>query len=680
MKLGQAAVSLFSFAKLVDAEGGVRGRELGTGHGHLFSNDHWRETLTHADYQGQCSGAVCGLWGDPHLLTCDGLGFDCNAVGVFNLMSNFLYNIQTHYINVGTVEMESVEGRWGGLGRATYTSDVAIQNAETKDDDHPEPVLQFSFPEFIPDDGLPLSEHNCFTGFVYNEYLQNVPHVVHNVESIADCRDQCLNTDGCFQFSWGYGSKDCKLADENAVVVDVPSDYERVVSGQVDRCGTGYEGRGGVFPEEAKMYMNDYKYRPGSDKGHKNARSCPVLFYKDGALQDIHDAADESTFFVSESGNTTASFVGRNKIMIVTQTKEGNKAEVMLETAGEGPGQLFGCHWNIFICLPVEEQQKFLDTSTGLMGSPDGNTDNDWTTVDGDIITLPAHRNTKKLGTKGQEAFTYCTENWCVKHEDNLITPPEGATFDDIKCQGEDYVPITDDSCNVGADAVRDHCSMYNVSTEPLFVATCEVECCLDPDCDIDDIFETLSGRVEDEVYDHHQEDPQCKSEHEYNGLGDHLCPGVDADRIIEIEHQSSDQMGPIIYDIKFGTPHDQGHGRTVSFRVDPPADIAKAYVRYSKKVGEFANDPACDKFVATPGCMEGSNNEVTVGCIEYPGVAPFAFFDVFFASGDISPDGTEIEKCCHPDHDGYDPNTGSDKNGVVKYSYKIQCGCPDTA
>ena len=36
---------------------------------------------------------------------------------------------------------------------------------------------------------------------------------------------------------------------------------------------------------------------------------------------------------------------------IVTKTLEGNRSEITLEVGGQGPGALFGCHFNIFVCL-----------------------------------------------------------------------------------------------------------------------------------------------------------------------------------------------------------------------------------------------------------------------------------------------------------------------------------------
>ena len=68
---------------------------------------------------------------------------------------------------------------------------------------------------------------------------------------------------------------------------------------------------------------------------------------------------------------------------------------------------------------------------------------------------------------------------------------------------------------------------------------------------------------------------------------------------------------------------------------------------------------------------------EIEVGCIEYPVVEPFALVDVYFASNEdpfvlnnAAPE-TEVEKCCKPpDYDrGY---------GVIKYTFKIECTCPD--
>ena len=81
----------------------------------------------------ECIGAVCGVWGDPHIVTCDDLHYDCQAVGLFTLMQNHMFNIQGNFVHIDTP--------WDG---ASITNDIAIEYV--KDDSVP--TMQFSFPDF----------------------------------------------------------------------------------------------------------------------------------------------------------------------------------------------------------------------------------------------------------------------------------------------------------------------------------------------------------------------------------------------------------------------------------------------------------------------------------------------------------------------------------------------------
>jgi len=51
---------------------------------------------------GKCVGAVCGIWGDPHIITCDDLHYDCQAVGLFTVMKNHMFNIQGNFVFIDT--------------------------------------------------------------------------------------------------------------------------------------------------------------------------------------------------------------------------------------------------------------------------------------------------------------------------------------------------------------------------------------------------------------------------------------------------------------------------------------------------------------------------------------------------------------------------------------------------
>jgi hypothetical protein len=70
---------------------------------------------------GYCNGAVCGMWGDPHIITCDGLAYDCQGEGIFTMMKNHLYNVQGHFISIGANEMKKVIG-WDKYPVASYVN------------------------------------------------------------------------------------------------------------------------------------------------------------------------------------------------------------------------------------------------------------------------------------------------------------------------------------------------------------------------------------------------------------------------------------------------------------------------------------------------------------------------------------------------------------------------------
>lgn len=136
----------------------------------------------------------------------------------------------------------------------------------------------------------------------------------------------------------------------------------------------------------------------------------------------------------------------------------------------------------------------------------------------------------------------------------------------------------------------------------------------------------------------------------------------------------------PIIYNIIIEPPKDDG-AHTVKFQVDNPfMNYTDIYVKHSKKVGKYGMDPVCESMPFTAGC-EPDAPLIEVSCHEYDGVDPFALVSVYFASNedayvmDHAAQGTEIDKCCHPPSEylegGY---------GIIKYTFEIQCACPETA
>lgn len=159
--------------------------------------DSYQESL------GQCRGATCGLWGDPHVVTCDGLAYDCQGHGLFTIMKNHMYNIQGKFGDTGTASMRMFEAR-NSEWRPTITNDVMIEYLDSPVPDNKYPIFQFSFGNITEYDGQIISEQGC------NAYHHFDPMGMVSMRgtkpmragSVAHCRRLCQQKPGCKQFSF----------------------------------------------------------------------------------------------------------------------------------------------------------------------------------------------------------------------------------------------------------------------------------------------------------------------------------------------------------------------------------------------------------------------------------------------------------------------------------------------
>jgi len=604
---------------------------------------------------GRCEGATCSLFGDPHILTCDGLAYDCQGTGLFTIMKNHLYNVQGNFVPVGLVEAQMVLN-WGHFPEASYTNDIMI---ETLTDNN---KMQFSFLDVSNHDGSFPSEKGC----IVNEYYIPLnPIAPRSVESSLEaCRNRCEQIDLCTHFSyWGDGG--CHMNDGNSELVPTPPNWSRSLAGPLSECG--------------KPDMKDLEQKETTeelDKAITFGNGCPFLFYLDGEIQDISEVEYNDYIFGDAKSEHSAKLEGHNKVRVSHKTESGAISEALLEVAGEGPGELWGCHWNFFVCLPSAEQERFEEFSVGLFGSPDGNTQNDWTDITGQSVVIPYEQ-------RGQGAFDYCHENWCVSQEDSIMVFPTGTTYEDHKCVDEEYVDFNIDNeiCVLSADKINKKCS----DKPHLLINACQIECCYGG-CDTFDSVEneivsitTLSTFDEDIVYNDFVPTPICNETYKQS-TSETACPSSKS--IVELVQTSAEipEQEPILYGIVIEPPaKDENIGQTVKFSVaNPFKDYADVYVRYMKKVGVYAMDQTCYNMPNTVAGCDQKAPVIEVGCHEYPGIGAFALIDIYFASNKDSfiIDNTmvnTVDKCCKPPssykEDGY---------GVIKYTFKIQCSCPE--
>jgi hypothetical protein len=611
------------------------------------------QTNGYDEWLGQCQGATCGLWGDPHMITCDGTGFDCQGLGAFNIMENHMFKVQGRFVDIGVAEHDLIAG-WGLTQGASLTNDIAIQFLRGSDEHAP--VFQFGFGDLQNHDGTFPAEDGCTP---YQYYMNiDMPGQWRTVEtSVADCHDRCERTEGCTKFHyWPDGG--CHLNNDGQSARDAPINWPRSLAGPVEACGAPHT------PAELENEEERFKTL-------RAVNNCPLLMHIDGALVDISQVGAYGYFYGDEGTEVRIQNINNHAILMQFTTTDGHTAEAHLVIRGHGPEELWSCHFDFWICLPHEEQEQFMKgTSKGLLGTPDGDTSNDFINADGENIGI--HNN---VGDWHLTLINYCYQNHCVQQDDSILTPPAGMTFEDIKCEHVDFVPFDYDECVLTPEQISSACSHY----APLLIGGCEEDCCRGGCGQIPEVIDeivkvkTLSEDEDEILYDLIRTPESTCEDEDLSGTAEDVCPGFDVVKLLHSTGGVALPAGDVFYDITMDAGDDV-LGRTVKFKVNNVFEgTADVYVKYEKSVlsHQFL-DPKCDPMLKTPsGCNENAV-ELEVACHDYEGISSFALVEVYFAAPGISGDAT-VEQCCL---DGTEDDR--DIASAVKYSFEIQCACPD--
>jgi len=353
---------------------------------------------TYNEQIGKCTGAVCGVWGDPHIITCDNLHYDCQAVGLFTIMKNHMFNVQGNFAFIDTV--------WGG---ASITNDLAIDYIKGGENNGV-PTMQFSFPKF------------------------------------EDPVDQ---------------------------VYDPKSRY---------------------------------------------IGACPVMFYLDGELIDISEVNDFGYLYGNATTDHSVKLADSGQIDIqhlagYTDEDVAYYSNTNIWIQGGGPFTEWSCILTFFFCLPREDELEFKETSIGLLGTPDGTTLNDWMGPDGQTLIIPDV-------DRVEASFNYCLENWCVDQDESIMYYEEGLTYDDYKCDNQDYHEFDVNECNDPVEVIE-HCED---SPEPI---ACQMERCIgNPEVNDEiDIIKniTRNNDVDDPNDVYFEDDPNPEDYGDCNNLGSGL-------------------------------------------------------------------------------------------------------------------------------------------------------------
>jgi len=305
-----------------------------------------------------------------------------------------------------------------------------------------------------------------------------------------------------------------------------------------------------------------------------------------------------------------------------------------------------------------------------LLGTPDGNSSNDWMDADGTTIDIQNNH---------EDSFNYCVDNWCVNQESSIMSFAEDNTFNDYKCEDQPFIDfsVDDPSCVLSADKIQEKCE----NMLPLMIHACQIECCIGG-CDhieptVEEVvtiipLEEIPPEIVYEVPDF----SDCEEDGSFKSTSDTACPA--SIPIVTLLGSKGNLPLPEGADVFYGMvtdmePHNDAFGTTVKFKVNNPFDSnADVYVKHEKSVQGNFNDPHCVKFDDTAGGGCAATAEVVeVACRLYDGFTPFALVTVYFASSDLATDSSvNVDKCC----DASDYPSGI---GVVEYTFEVKCNCP---
>ena len=637
------AAFLLAVSSLVKADSALRGAERDL---RVEQTDSWQESL------GQCTGATCSLTGDPHIVTCDGLAYDCMAEGLFTIMKNHMFNIQGNFIDIGLRENAHFERKGWVLG-ASITNDVMVEFLASNDYDYP--TLQFGFGDLSKHDGTFLSEQGCKPWTTFAPV--NMPgHEKSSEPTLQDCRKRCEGVEKCTQFSyWTDGS--CHLNNDDQIEKPTVWHWSRSIAGRIDsECGKEH-----ALPKLPDEEEENFHGMIG--------KQCPLLMHVDGQMQDISRfTVDGNGYLWGDEDSPMYAKKWMNRIIIRYTIESGDIAEIELKQGGHGPGELWSCHWNVYICLPQAEGDLFRKGGLGLLGTPNQDAQDDWMTPEGETLEIPI------LGNRYHASFDYCVDNWCVSQIDSIMAYSGGKTYEDVKCDHQEYVDfdIHDPGCVLEAGKIIKACE----NEPPLLRYACEVDCCFGGCDDIDngDLtgIKKLSEKEEDIVYgipDHNE----CNANGFLN-TGDTVC-GEGSPNVVTLLHSSGSMSLPedatVFYGIEMNVePHDGVAGKSMRFRVNNFLDgTANMYVKHDKSVLTTFMAPVCDSMIGKASGCENEADVIEVACYDYDGVASFALVSLYVESTEIDPSDMEVNRCCEAD--------GEDSAGVALFTFEIQCDCP---
>jgi hypothetical protein len=196
------------------------------------------------------------------------------------------------------------------------------------------------------------------------------------------------------------GEGDHILVKSTATQREVQARYEHLAANKAISVGKGV-----VIQDEGDTPKVQISYATLEDSvGNILDGGCVLQFFVDDEQRDLLNGSGDDR--------------------VVVEMQDGKISVRYTESEMEVTVQTFKCRMNICVLLPDT------DPTVGILGTPNGNVNDEWTTLDGDIIELPESR-ANKLRKPG---YDFCTGHFCIRDEEkSLFIYPEkdeGIDFD----------------------------------------------------------------------------------------------------------------------------------------------------------------------------------------------------------------------------------------------------------
>lgn len=185
-----------------------------------------------------------------------------------------------------------------------------------------------------------------------------------------------------------------------------------------DKTGMEIQGRFQKFGRDSTSVMRalavtDYDPRDGYNPPRVTLEvpespikgKCPMKLFVNG--QEFNTA----TPYLSETA--IVEDLGDDAAIIYYPGSQLQVVAIIMESAK------FGCYMSVKICLPMNYHDG--DEVFGLLGSADGNPDNEWVDTKGAVVPSSPTGGSSAGSRYFKNSYNHCTKTWCVRDADDSL-------------------------------------------------------------------------------------------------------------------------------------------------------------------------------------------------------------------------------------------------------------------